>query len=205
MMMLLRLFRPGAFSLVLVSLFAISGVGFEARASGEIASLDLTAFDGHWERVDEVQDEERRVAAINRAVEGMSWLMQRIAGSVLRRSTRPPEEIKFVWNGSELQELAKDQKDRQYRPIRLDGNTRMAQDDNGEVSLSWHPAPNGMRLRWEQHQAHGNNVYWVEEAGKVLIVEHTIQITAVSNVAPIVYQSHFMRRELPHISAAPPR
>jgi hypothetical protein len=182
--------------------YAVIAHGFP-RATGDIEMPNLMAFDGHWERVEQTRDEERRVAAIDRAVDSMSWLIRAFAGGVLRRSTRPPAEIKFVWNGSELQELPRDSPDGQYRPIRLDGNTRLADDDNGEVSLSWHPEPRGMRLRWAQHQAHGSNVYRLEEAGSVLIVEHTIQVTAVSNIEPIIYYSHFTRRELPHISAAP--
>jgi len=165
---------------------AISSVGFEAGATSDIAKPSLMAFDGNWEQIDQARDEERRVAAIDRAVGSMSWLIRGFAGRVLRTSTRPPSEIKFIWDGSELQELARDESEEQYRPIRLDGHTRLAQDDNGEVSLSWHPAPQGMRL-----------------PGDILIVEHTIQVTAISNIEPIVYQSHFMRRELPHISAAP--
>ena len=203
-MMLLRSVPPRMFRCAILLTFIASSAGFEARATGDIEMPDLTAFDGNWERVDEARDEERRVAAINRAVDGMSWLIRGLAGRVLRGSTRPPEEIKFVWDGTELQELTRDATEGKYRPVRLDGHTRTAQDDNGEVALSWHPAPKkGMRLRWEQHQAFGSNVYRIEDAGKVLIVEHTIQITAVSNVDPIVYKSHFMRRELPQVSAAP--
>jgi hypothetical protein len=41
----------------------------------------------------------------------------------------------------------------------------------------------------------------------IRIVEHTIRVTAVAGIEPIVYQSHFQshftRREPPHISAAP--
>ena len=203
MMMFFRLLQQHVVELAMLLIVAVSSVGFEARATGDIEKPNLMAFDGNWERIDQARDDESRVAAIDRAVDGISWLMRGIAGGVLRRSTRPPSEIKFVWDGSELQELARDKEDSRLRPIRLDGNARLAQDDSGEVSLSWHPAPQGMRLYWEQHQAHGSNVYWVDEAGDVLIVEHTIQITAISNVEPIVYQSHFMRRELPHISAAP--
>lgn len=204
-MMMIQFLRPRSLKLAIVFIFAVGSLGFEARATGDIEMPDLIAFDGNWQRVDETRDEERREAAISRAVEGMSWLIRGFAGSVLRRSTRPPEEIKFVWDGKQLQELARDQKERQYRPVRLDGQTRLAQDDNGEVALSWHPVPQGMRLRWEQHQAYGSNVYRVEKEGKVLTVEHTIHVTAVSNVDPIVYHSHFVRRELPHISAAPPQ
>lgn len=199
---MIRFPRPRASKLLLLLLFAAGSVGLEVRASGEIAEVDLTVFDGHWERIDNPLDEERRVAAIDRAVASMSWLMRRMAGGVLRRTTRPPSEIQFVWDGSGLQELAPSPEGRQLRPIRLDGNTRVAQEDNGEVALSWHPAPQGLRLRWEQHQAHGSNLYRVEEAGDILVVEHTIQVTAISNIEPIIYHSHFVRREPPHVSAA---
>lgn len=203
MLMIFRFLRRHVLELALLLMLAATSVGFEARAIGDIEISSLMAFDGNWERIDRARDEERRVAAINRAVGSMSWLIRGFAGRVLRKSTRPPSEIKFIWDGTELQELARDQSEEQYHPIRLNGHTRLAQDDNGEVSLSWHPAPQGMRLHWKQHQAHGSNVYRIEEAGDILIVEHTIQVTAISNIEPIVYQSHFMRRELPHISAAP--
>ncbi len=202
-MMIFRFLRRHVLELALSLILAATSVGFEARATGDIEIPNLMAFDGNWERVDQARDEVRRVAAIDRAVGSMSWLIRGFAGRVLRKSTRPPSEIKFIWDGSELQELARDQSEEQYRPIRLDGHTRLARDDHGEVSLSWHPAPQGMRLHWKQHQAHGSNVYRIEEARDILIVEHTIQVTALSNIEPIVYQSHFMRRELPHISAAP--
>jgi len=203
MMMFFRFLQQHVVEFAMLLIVAASSVGFEAGATSDIAKPSLMAFDGNWEQIDQARDEERRVAAIDRAVGSMSWLIRGFAGRVLRTSTRPPSEIKFIWDGSELQELARDESEEQYRPIRLDGHTRLAQDDNGEVSLSWHPAPQGMRLHWKQHQAHGSNVYRIEEAGDILIVEHTIQVTAISNIEPIVYQSHFMRRELPHISAAP--
>ena len=89
--MMNQFLRHNTLKLAIVFLFTVGSVGFEARATSDIEMPDLIAFDGNWQRVDETRDEERREAAINRAVEGMSWLIRGFAGSVLRRSTRPPK------------------------------------------------------------------------------------------------------------------
>ena len=62
---------------------------------------------------------------------------------------------------------------------------------------AWTQTPAGLRVRWEQHQAHGSNVYHVDEDTDRarLIVRHTINVTALSDVEPIVYVSRFERAE----------
>ena len=202
MMLFTKLCRS---KLLLLLLLVACSIGFEAAAaSGEDDPLDLAAFDGQWERIDNPRDEEGRIASIGRAVDDMSWLMRGMARSMLRRRARPPSEIQFVWDGSGLSHRDGGREAGDPRPVQLDGEPwRIEHGKNGAVSLSWHSAPDGMLERWEQHQAHGNNVYRVDRDGDVLVVEHTIQITALSNIKPIIYRSHFARRGAPpHVSAA---
>ena len=62
----------------------------------------------------------------------------------------------------------------------------------------------GLRVDWEQHQANGNNIYWIDPSSRTLVVEHTINVTAISNIAPIIYVSRFDRLDLPVASVATP-
>jgi hypothetical protein len=57
-------------------------------------------------------------------------------------------------------------------------------------------------VRWQQHQAYGSNLYRLD--GDALVVEHTIHVTALSDVAPIVYQSRFNRSETPRDASGIP-
>ncbi len=160
--------------------------------------IDLSAFDGHWQRIEDPTLDEKRVSAIERALSGLSWIVRRMASGILRRSTMPPEELQFTWNGESLEQELRGKKGPEKRPVLLDGKMRSAVDGRGvPFASSWAWSESGLRLDWEQHQATGNNLYRLDEHGDLLVVQHTIQVTAISNVDPIVFESRFARRDLP--------
>lgn len=166
-------------------------------------AVDLSAYEGHWQRVEKSESNAARKIAIEKAVKGLSWIVRRMAGGVLRRSTAPPPELQFAWDGERLHQGLADENGGFSRRIELDGQLRSLKDSRGEdFSAAWAWTGEGLRLRWEQHQANGHNLYRLEEDAHTLIVEHTIKVTAISNVAPIVFLSRFSRTTLPARAAA---
>jgi hypothetical protein len=172
---------------------------FPATAASSNASItfDLSDFEGHWQRIDGDGAHEARLSAISHAVEGLSWIMRKFASPILTRTTTPPTEMNFVWDGKRLYQDVEGKSGTSTRAIDLDGEYVVAKDHRGvDFSSAWTWTDSGLILRWEQHQAVGNNTYRIDARGHTLIVEQTIIITAISDVQPIVFSTRFSRIDL---------
>ncbi len=174
-----------------------ASIGFAAETEAS-AIVDLSVYDGHWLRIEADESDAERKIAIQKAVKGLSWIVRRMAGGVLRRSTTPPHELRFDWDGERLYQALTDKSGGFSRLIELGGEFRTRKDSRGvDFASAWAWTDHGLRLRWEQHQATGNNIYRVDEDSETLIIEHTIIVTAISNIEPIVFFSRFSRTPLP--------
>lgn len=170
---------------------------------GDSAAVDLSGYEGHWQRIESSKSEAARKTAIEKAVSGLSWIVRRMAGGILRRSTSPPPELQFAWDGERLHQGLADENGGFSRLVELGGELRTLKDSRGvDFASAWAWTGSGLRLRWEQPQAIGNNIYRLDEDAVTLIVEHTINVTAISNIEPIVFLSRFIRTDLPARDAA---
>ncbi len=110
----------------------------------------------------------------------------------------PPPELKFVWDGQQLFQGLSGAAGESIRPVDLDGKPFVGEDNRGvPYSSAWGLTDAGLRVRWKQQQAVGSNVYRIDDRDHTLIVEHTIEVTATSNIAPIVFLSRFSRKATP--------
>ncbi len=211
--------RPGRGSLLalLVPLLLLIGVGSstppaavaapwsDPDAAASDQSVSLAVFDGVWQRIGAEQDDESRLSAIDRALERLSWLVRKMAGRVLRQSTTPPPELRFVWQEGRLYEHRL-QDDGSIHRRRVIPDGRMRPDRDG-VEIAWQASPSELRLRWSQHQARGSTVFRLGErlgdrpgeapalprSGGALLVEYEIQVTAIDDVGPVLFQARFDR------------
>ena len=175
----------------------------ESATESATKSADLSSYDGLWRSIDTEETEPARLASIEVALDDMSWIVRKMGAGVLRKSTAPPPEMRFVWDGERLHQLVSDGKGSSRRPVRLGEEPVVAKDHRGEdFASSWTWTDAGLQVNWKQHQAYGTNVYRVDERRQTLFVEHRINITAISNIQPIVYRSRFERASLPAVSAA---
>jgi len=173
-------------------------------ARSDAPEVELALFQGRWQRIQSDEDEAARLRSIQSAVDSLSWLMRGMAGGVLRRTTAPPLEVHFVWDGERLQQRVRGGDG--LRPVEPGADPIEATDMRGDAfSSSWDWADSGIRVSWRQRQAEGHNVYRIDPTDQTLIVEHTIRITAIDDVPPIVYEARFGRTELPAVAAAPER
>ena len=91
--MRLRGSRKLPFEIMVIGLFAslLLNLALPISAFGANESLvDLSAYEGHWQRIDEGDSDEARLSAIGTALESLSWLMRRMASPILRKTTAPP-------------------------------------------------------------------------------------------------------------------
>ena len=177
-----------------MSLWIGSSAPMPAFGANESLAIDLSDYDGHWERIEDETANEARLSAIGEALEGLSWIMRRFASPILRKTTMPPKEMNFVWDGSQLHQRLINQGGRFSRLVNPGGATHFGKDYRGvDFSSVWALSESGLQLRWEQNQATGYNVYRVDSLEHTLVVEHTINVTAISNIEPIVFLSRFSR------------
>ena len=163
---------------------------------------DLAAFEGDWKLDESEHDEVARRSSIDEAVAGLSWVMRKFAGGALKRSTAPPQRIQFIWDGQRLQQRIAGGGGESSRVIEIGAPPRDSKDIRGaSFSSSWQWSDSGLQLTWAQHQAHGHNLYRVDSVSGFLVVRHTIQIDAISNLGAIVYESRFGRSDFPRIAA----
>jgi hypothetical protein len=169
----------------------------------DTASVNLSGFEGHWQRIEVGESDAARESAIAGAVSGLSWIVRKFARSNLNKSTAPPPELQFAWDGERLHQGLADENGEFSRRIELDGELRVLKDSRGvDFASSWVWTGQELRLRWEQHQAYGSNIYRLDEDADILVIEHTINVTAISNIDPIVFHSRFSRTDLPARAAA---
>ncbi|HKK51198.1 MAG TPA: hypothetical protein VKA74_06405 [Myxococcota bacterium] len=184
---------------------AVAAPWSDPDAAASDQSVSLAVFDGVWQRIGAEQDDESRLSAIDRALERLSWLVRKMAGRVLRQSTTPPPELRFVWQEGRLYEHRL-QDDGSIHRRRVIPDGRMRPDRDG-VEIAWQASPSELRLRWSQHQARGSTVFRLGErlgdrpgeapalprSGGALLVEYEIQVTAIDDVGPVLFQARFDR------------
>ncbi|MFP6655173.1 MAG: hypothetical protein VCB25_06070 [Myxococcota bacterium] len=196
-----RLFLGGRWSSGLLmaacglSLLLFGAVSHATAAdSGPVEHIDLSGYAGHWERIHDDRMNEDRLAAIKIALSDLSWLMRQFASPILRNTTTPHTEMDFVWNGRLLHQSATGTNGHDAREIHLDGATLVAKDNRGdEFSSAWTWTGSDLRLSWEQDQATGITVFRIDDESQTLVVEHTIEVTAISNIGQIFFLAHFAR------------
>lgn len=193
---------PGPRHFTVFVLFAASVFSAEAGFSSADPLPDLADFEGDWSQVDPDVDRASRMSAIDHAVNGLSWVVRKMAAPVLRRSTAPPPRIQFIWDGEKLVQRVTESRGESARAVELDADAHPGLDSRGEPMMaSWQWTDSGLQLSWAQTQAHGHNVYRVDPESKTLVVQHTIHVTAISDVEPIIFESRFGRQEPPAVSA----
>jgi hypothetical protein len=190
-----------------ISLWIGCFIPVAAFGVSESVVIDLSDYDGRWERIEDEEANEARLSAIGKALEGLSWIMRRFASPILRKTTSPPKEMNFIWDGSQLHQRVINGDGNFLRLVNPGGETHFAKDGRGvDFSSVWALSESGLQLRWEQVQATGFNIYRVDSLEHTLLVEHTINVTAISNIEPIVFLSKFNRIDAvdPRTSAADP-
>lgn len=176
------------------------------RASAAPHAL-LSVYDGLWRRIDDPAAETARLAEIDGAVGELSWLLRRMATGLLRKTTVPPAELRFVWDGRALTQRVDGAMGRIERPVEPGGVPVERIDARGEPFVShWRWTPDGLSVHWEQRQARGDTLYRLDPADERLLrVEHTLEITAIRGIPPIVYRSTFARLEATSAVPSDPR
>lgn len=193
-----------ALLLVCVAALASSQAWSDPSAPGTPSPTELARYDGLWLRIDDLDEDSSRLHSIDAAIRDLSWIVRRMAAGVLKKSTAPPAEMRFTWDGENLHQLVTaGSGEASRRPVELDAPPRILTDPRGEdFASSWTWTRRGLQVDWKQHQAHGSNLYSIDPHSQTLIVEHRIQVTALSGIQPIVFQSRFGRDSLPAVSAA---
>jgi hypothetical protein len=179
-----------------LSILLIGAVPHATADTREGENVDLSEYAGHWERIQDDHMDEARLSAIGHALEGLSWIMRQFAIPFLQKTTTPHTEMDFVWDGQLLHQSATGTNGHDVRAINLDGAALVAKDNRGvEFTSAWTWTGSDLRLSWEQHQATGSTVFRMGTDDLTLTVEHTINVTTISNVSPIVFLSHFVRTD----------
>ncbi len=193
-------------SLVLLRVLMSALVLFAAMQIGpDTARADerhgLAGFEGDWRQVDPAVNNASRHSAIDRAIGRLSWVVRKMAAPVLRRSTAPPTRMQFIWDGERLvQRIMEPEGRNAARVVDPEAGPVAGTDKKGDpTTASWHLTDSVLQLDWTQAQAHGHNIYRVDPETKILIIEHMIQVTAISNVEPIIFVSQFDRSDLPDL------
>jgi hypothetical protein len=160
--------KNGLGALLLIVLFAAPPAVFAAdeesiSAAPAPAHSTLSAFDGHWIRIDDEQDHSHRLSKIETAISDLSWVLRGMASRVLKKSTIPPDKIIFSWDGHQLHQIMGEDNTQFARPVKLGGDPKTLTDSRGEVfSSHWEWTDSGLQVSWVQEQAYGSNIYRVE-------------------------------------------
>ena len=200
----LRIRSAGLLACLIACLASPPAWSGEPAASLHPSASELALYDGLWRRLDDSDEDRLRLRSIDAAIQNLSWIVRRMAAGVLKKSTAPPPEMRFSWDGAQLHQLVPAGSDEaSRRPVELDAPPRILTDPRGEdFASTWSWTRDGLQVHWKQHQAHGSNLYRIEPHTERLVVEHRIQVTALSGVEPIVFRSHFGRESLPAVSSA---
>lgn len=173
----------------------------QASTTGS-ATMQLAELDGRWRQLEDAVATRDRLAAIDSAVEPLTWVVRKMASGVLRSSTAPRPTLDFVWDGKRLHERVPGQDRVEARLVAPGAPAFTAIDPRGEAFEGvWDWTREGLRLRWRQHQAHGTNLYRLSPDKRTLSVDHTIQVTALDGLRPIAYRSHFAKDALPAVAS----
>lgn len=166
-----------------------------------VAELELRDLDGEWRQIEGPSNAER-VAAIESAIAELSWVMRTMAAPILKRTTTPPERYEFDVASDYPHGIALAQRDEDLRPMLLDGRERHFTDQgDGEFSTRSQRHPDAIETRWKHGQAHGSTTFRLADDGSTLVVESLLQVTALSGVEPIRYETRFTRT--PDVASKP--
>ena len=161
----------------------------------------LSAYHGDWRRIADPDADSRRMVSIDFAISDLSWLVRQMAAGVLKKTTQPPEMMKFNWDGAQLHQRTLGDAGDFDRPVKIGGEPEVLIDQRGEdFSSHWTWTDSGLQVNWIQEKAYGSNLYRVDEQDQTLVVEHRIHVTAISSIGPIVYESRFDRADPPAVS-----
>ncbi len=175
----------------------------DPEVSGGPGSVELAPFGGQWNRIPDEEEDASRHLSIDAAIDDLSWILRSMAGRMLKKSTAPPVEMGFDWDGERLHQLVHGAHGELRRPVQLNGDSQRHTNDRGDdFSSKWVWTEGGLQVHWVQDQAFGSNLYRVDPLDQMLRVEHRIQITAISGIEPIVFRSRFGRTDLPTVTAA---
>lgn len=165
--------------------------------------MRLAELDGQWRLLESESDLRARMLAIDLAVEPLTWVVRRMASGVLRSTTAPRPTLRFVWDGERLHEQVPGKGRIETRLITPDAAEFTAVDHRGEAFEGvWDWTTEGLRFRWRQHQAYGENLYRMASDKRNLTIDHTIQVTALDGLRPIAYRSRFAKDALPAVATA---
>ena len=166
----------------------------------------LASYAGRWARIDDPAAEAARLESIDEAVSDLAWIVRRMASRVLRRSAVPPGAVQFDWDGDALHQVVESDNGRFSRPVHLHGPPQTLEDKRGEPFTSrWTLTPSGLEVRWTQEQANGTTRYRLVPGTDSMVVEHSIQVTAIDGVDEIAYRNRFGRERLSAVSAGAAR
>lgn len=195
--------RARVLILLVATAWATLGVP-SAGADGERpAGFGLVDFDGRWIQRDADFDANARRTAIDAAIEPLSWVVRKMAGGVLHATTKPDPTVHFVWDGERLHQRLTGQRGTTTRLVEPGAPATTGQDSRGEpFEGRWVWTRDGLAFEWKQHQAFGTNLYRVDPARHELTIDHSIHVTALEGVRPILFRSRFREADLPAVSAA---
>ena len=175
----------------------------EENASRTPSEDELLRFAGSWSRVADATADAERMAAIDAALADLSWLVRKMASGVLRESTAPPPEVRFVWEGDRLvQHLAVDG-EVLVRPVELTESFGIGSAEGSSAEPRWRWREGRLEVYWTRDQARGATRFRYEPSDDSLHVAYEIHVTALEGVAPIHYGSRFRRHGPPGTAAAP--
>lgn len=174
-----------------ILLLALGAIFLAAPALAEAPPVaELGVFHGEWKRVAVEEDDKNRLSAIESAVSGLSWLTRKMAAPILRATTSPPARYEFVVTEPALL-FAERGEPPQLLP--LDGTERRGEGPRGEFSSQSRLIDGAIETDWVVADARGSNRYTVSGGGETLLVEHSIEVTAVKGVEKFAYQTRFRR------------
>jgi len=188
---------------LLIAAGSALGAPMAQAADERPAHFALRDLDGRWLQRDADSDANARRTAIDSAIQPLNWVVRKMAGGVLHTTTAPEPTVHFVWDGERLHQRLTGKRGTSTRPVEPGSPATTGQDSRGEpFEGRWVWTREGLAFQWKQHQAFGTNLYRVDPARHELTIDHSIHVTALEGVLPIVYQSRFREADLPAVSAA---
>ena len=155
-------------------------------------------FAGKWHLVEVEGEHEERIGEVDRAVGDLNWVMRSIARPMLRKAVTPPDAYEFALIDERLHFAAQGNP---LRPLRFDGSETESEGPRGTVKHRARNHGEQIETLWQTSEGEGGSRFRVIDDGQTLLVESTLQITAISGVEAIVTQTRF--RRTPSVASAP--
>ncbi|GEM_PF-6175932 len=182
--------------LLILMVAALLSFAHPLTASAESTELDSDPFLGRWVRTENRALESDRLERLEHALSGLNWLTRKTAGSVLKRTTTPPDRIVFVRDGAHLKQIVSGRNGETSRVVRLQPATAASSTETStDATFSWRRVEMKLILDWKRHQANGKNTYHVDPASGILHVTRELQVTAIEGIDPIRFRSQYRRAD----------